>query len=48
MYLKENEAFIESIISRKKNKNNIDFVLESAKLLDVLYESSKEGQEIKL
>ena len=48
MYLEENKAFIESITSRKKNKNNIDFVLESAKLLDALYESSKEGQEIKL
>ena len=48
MYLEENKDFIRSIETGKKNKNNIDYILESAKLLDALYESSKESREIKL
>ncbi len=48
MYLEENKAFLDSITSGKKNKNNIDNVLESAKLLDALYQSAEKGEEIKL
>ena len=48
MYLEENKDFIRSIETGKKNKNNIDYILESAKLLDALYKSSKESREIKL
>lgn len=46
MYLCEDEAFIESINSGVKNKNNIDNILESMKLLDSLYRSSETGKEI--
>jgi hypothetical protein len=48
MYLQENKAFIESIETGVKNKNHIDNVLESAKLLDTLYQSAERKEEIKL
>ena len=48
MYTKEDAAFLASIDSGVKDKNNIDFVLESARLLEVLYESSDRNEEIKL
>ena len=48
MYLEENKAFIESIETGVKNKNHIDNVLESAKLLDTLYQSAEQKKEIKL
>lgn len=48
MYLKENQAFIESIESGVKNKGNVIEVLETAKLLDALYESAKIKKEITL
>ena len=44
----EDIAFIESITTGVKDKNNIDYVLESAKLLDALYESAGKGKEITL
>lgn len=47
MYLKESEAFIESINTGVKSKNHIDNILESMKLLDALYESAEMGKEIK-
>jgi len=47
MYLKEDEAFIESITTGIKNKNNIENILESMKLLDSLYRSSEKKEEIK-
>lgn len=47
MYLKEDEAFIESITTGIKNKNNIENILESMKLLDSLYRSSEKKGEIK-
>lgn len=47
MYLKENEAFVDSIEKGTKPKNHIDNILESMKLLDALYESSSLGKEIK-
>ena len=46
MYLKENEAFIESVNTGVKNKSNIENVLETAKLLDALYVSSNNKKEV--
>lgn len=46
MYLCENQAFIESIISGVKNRSHIDNILESAKLLDTLYKSAEKKGEI--
>ena len=45
MYLCEDRAFFESIRSGIKDKNNIENVLESAKLLDELYKSAEEKKE---
>ena len=46
MYLREDEDFFNSIESGIKNKNNIDNILESMKLLDYLYKSAEIGKEI--
>ena len=46
MYLKENEAFIESVNTGEKNRSNIENVLETAKLLDALYVSSNNKKEV--
>lgn len=46
MYLCEDKAFIESVQTSVKNKNNITEILESMKLLDALYKSSDEKKEI--
>lgn len=46
MYLCEDKAFIESVQSGVKDKNNITEILESMKLLDALYKSSDEKKEI--
>ena len=46
MYLKEDKAFFDSIDDGIKNRNNIDNILESMKLLDRLYESAKISREI--
>ena len=46
MYLCEDLAFLESTESGIKNRNHIDNVLESAKLLDKLYESAANKREI--
>ena len=46
MYLREDEDFFNSIESGVKNKNNIDNILESMKLLDYLYRSAEIGKEI--
>lgn len=48
MYLKEDQAFIESVKTGVKDKNNIENILETMKLLDALYESSELKKEIKL
>lgn len=48
MYKCEDQAFIESIETGIKDKNNIEYVLESAKLLDALYVSAEKKTEIKL
>ena len=47
MYLCEDMAFIESIITNKKSRNNIENILESAKLLDSLYKSAEIKGEVK-
>lgn len=47
-YYCEDVAFIESVISGVKNKNNIEHILESQRLLDTLYRSAEIGEEIKL
>ena len=47
MYGREDKAFLDSCESGVKDKNNIENILESAKLLDVLYESAKQKKEIR-
>ncbi len=48
MYEREDLAFIESIETGVKNRSHIDNILESAKLLDVLYQSAEKREEITL
>lgn len=48
MYLCEDRAFIESVKTGEKNRSNIVNILESAKLLDALYQSAEKKQEIVL
>ena len=48
MYLREDEAFIESIKTGVRNRNHISNILETMKLLDTLYRSSEIGKEIEL
>ena len=47
MYLCEDTAFVESIKTGVKDKNNIENILESMKLLDALYKSADKKEEIK-
>ncbi len=46
MFLCEDRAFLESIDTGVKTKSHIDNVLESAKVLDYLYQSAELGKEI--
>ena len=46
MYAEEDAAFLQSIDTGVKDKNHIDYVLESAKLLQALYDSSDKNKEI--
>ncbi len=46
MYEREDRAFLESIESGVKNRGNIDNVLESARLLDMIYQSAGLRREI--
>ena len=48
MYLNEQIAFFDAIDSGVKSRGHIDFVLESAKLIDALYASAARKQEVKL
>lgn len=48
MYLCEDTAFIESITTGEKNKNNIEYILESMKLLNSLYDSAEKRKEVEL
>lgn len=45
-YLMENQAFVQSVRSGEKNKNDVTEVLETAKLLEALYKSAEEKKEI--
>ncbi|MBR6533090.1 MAG: Gfo/Idh/MocA family oxidoreductase [Clostridia bacterium] len=45
-YLNESVAFVESVKTGVKNRAYIDNILESAKLLDALYESSDKKAEV--
>ena len=47
MYEKEERAFFESFKSGVPDKNNIENILNSMKLLDALYQSANEGKEIR-
>ena len=48
MYVCEDEAFFESCQSGEKNRSHIDNILNSMLLLDTLYKSAEQGEEIKL
>ena len=48
MFLREDEDFLLSTETGIPNRNHIDNVLETAKLLDYLYRSAEAGEEIKL
>lgn len=48
MYLQEAKAFVESIETGVENRANITNVLETAKLLDLLYASADKKKEIEL
>ena len=48
MHAIEVEDFIASVRSREKSVNHVDYVLESAKLLDALYASAEQKKEIEL
>ena len=47
-YQAEDSAFFESVRTGEKNRNHIDNILESMKLLDTLYRSAAEKREIAL
>ena len=48
MYRCESEAFLNAIKTGVKDRNNIEYILESAKLLDYLYVSAEQKSEIDL
>lgn len=48
MYACEDAAFIESVQTGEKNRQYIDNVLETAKLLEALYSSADKREEVKL
>lgn len=48
MYLCENKAFVKSVKTGIKDRNNIENILESAKLLDYLYKSADKGSEVRV
>lgn len=48
MYLCEDRAFLQAIDTGVKTKTHIDYVLESAKLLDSLYASAEKRKELTL
>lgn len=47
-YLEEDKAFIQSIRDMKKNKGNVIYALETAKIMEALYASAASGKEIQL
>ena len=47
MYAREDEDFLKCAREGIKNRNYIDNILESAKLLDALYRSAEEHRELR-
>ena len=47
MYYCEDKAFLEAIDKGEKDRNNIENILESAKLLDTLYKSAELKEEVR-
>ncbi|MBQ9977427.1 MAG: Gfo/Idh/MocA family oxidoreductase [Clostridia bacterium] len=47
MYYCEDKAFLEAIEKGEKDRNNIENILESAKLLDTLYKSAELKEEVR-
>jgi len=47
MFLEEDRAFIKSLSTGEHTRSHIDNVLESAKVLDYLYQSAEQKKEIK-
>ena len=47
MYYCEDKAFLEAIEKGEKDRNNIENILESAKLLDTLYKSAEIKEEVR-
>ena len=47
MFAREERAFLDSIDTGVKTRGNIDYVLETAKLLDLLYQSAEVHEELK-
>ena len=48
MYKKESEAFFRSVETGKKNKGHIDCVIETARIMDAIYESAQKNAEVRL
>ena len=48
MWLLQDSAFIKAVETGEKNRNNIEYVLETMKLLDTLYVSADAKEEVKL
>ena len=48
MYKKESEAFFRSVETGKKNKGHIDRVIETARIMDAIYESAQKNAEVRL
>ena len=48
MFLQEQKAFFEAIDTGVKSRGHIDYVLESAKLIDALYASAEQKREVVL
>ncbi len=46
MYQKEDEAFLAAIETGEHTKTHIDNILESAKLLQALYDSAEQRKEL--
>ena len=47
MWLLQDTAFLEAVKTGAKNRNNIEYVLETMKLLDTLYASADAKEEVK-
>ena len=46
MFAREERAFLDSIDTGVKSRGNIDYVLETAKLLELLYQSAEQHKEL--